>query len=195
MTRHETSLGPTYFETMFQGTDDPWGLESSAYEQAKYAHTIEALGGRKYSNAFEIGCAKGVLTHRLARLCDRLLAIDVSTTALRAARARCGDFGQVAFANMVFPEQAPEGAFDLVVLSEVAYYWDDADIRRAGAWLRSHLAAGGDLILVHWTGETDYPQSGDGAVETLQAGLGGEMEIISAERRPEYRLDLWRRSS
>ncbi|WP_404476712.1 SAM-dependent methyltransferase [Novosphingobium sp. BL-52-GroH] len=193
MTRHETSLGPAYFETMFQGTDDPWNLESSPYEQAKYAHTIEALGGRRYSSAFEIGCAKGVLTHRLAPLCDRLLAIDVSATALRAARARCSMFEKIAFANMIFPSQAPEGAFDLVVLSEVAYYWDDGDIRRAGAWLRTHLAEGGDVILVHWTGDTDYPQSGDGAVETLRAALGDGMEIVSAERHPEYRLDLWRR--
>lgn len=195
MTRHETSLAPAYFETMFQGTDDPWNLETSDYEQAKYAHTIEALRDRKYSNAFEIGCAKGVLTQRLAPLCERLLAVDVSATALRAARTRCAALGQVAFANMVFPGQAPEGVFDLVVLSEVAYYWDDGDIRRAGVWLRIHLAAGGDVILVHWTGETDYPQSGDGAVERLQAALGDEMEIVSAERRPEYRLDLWRRSS
>lgn len=194
MTRHETSLGPAYFERMFQGTEDPWDLQSSAYEQAKYAYTIKALGGRTYSSAFEIGCAKGVLTHRLAPLCDRLLAIDVSATALRAARGRCAELRQVAFANMVFPRQAPEDAFDLIVLSEVVYYWDDDDIRRAGAWLRSHLATGGDMILVHWTGETDYPQSGDGAVEMLQAALRGGMEIVTAETRPGYRLDLWRRS-
>ena len=29
------------------------------------------------------------------------------------------------------------------------------------------LARGGDLVLVHWTGETDYPLSGDEASEQL----------------------------
>jgi SAM-dependent methyltransferase len=191
MTRHEASLGVAYFETMFQNTDDPWDLENSAYEQAKYANTIAALRGRSYARAFEVGCAKGMLTQELAPLCDKLLAIDVSSTALKAARARCAVVPQVGFANMVFPRQAPEGTFDLVVLSEVAYYWDDRDLQAAGAWLRKHLAPGGDMILVHWTGETDYPQSGDDAVEKLQTALEGVTEVVTTERYPEYRLDLW----
>lgn len=193
MSRHEVSLDTAYFENMFQGTDDPWGLESSAYEQAKYAHTIAALQGRHYARAFEVGCAKGVLTQKLAPWCDRLLAIDVSSTALRAARKRCAALPHVAFANMVFPQHGPEGPFDLVVLSEVVYYWDDRDIARAGAWLRRHLGAAGDVMLVHWTGETDYPQSGDEAVTKLQAALGPVVGPVAAQRRDSYRLDLWRR--
>jgi len=193
MTRHRDSLGPAYFETMFQGTDDPWDLESSPYEQVKYANTIGALGGRRYSRAFEIGCARGVLTHKLAPLCENLLAIDVSSTALRAARERCAAFPQVGFANMVFPRQAPEGTFDLVVVSEVAYYWDDRDLEASAAWLRKRLATGGDLILVHWTGSTDYPQSGNEAAEKLRAALEDVTEVITTERYPEYRLDLWRK--
>jgi SAM-dependent methyltransferase len=193
MIRHAASLGSGYFETMFQSTDDPWDLETSAYEQAKYTRTVAALGSRTYARGFEIGCAKGVLTQKLAPSCERLLAIDVSATALAAARRRCAGQGHVAFAEMVFPQAAPEGDFDLVVLSEVAYYWDDNDIARAGDWLRAHLAPGGDAILVHWTGETDYPQTGDGAVDKLQAILGEGMEVRAAERHPHYRLDVWRR--
>lgn len=192
MTRHKASLGSAYFETMFQNTDDPWDLESSTYEQTKYANTIAALRGRSYARAFEVGCAKGTLTNKLALLCEKLLAIDVSSTALKAARARCAAFPQVGFANMVFPRQAPEATFDLVVLSEVAYYWDDHDLQAAGVWLRKHLAAGGDMILVHWTGETDYPQHGDDAVEKLRAALEDVTEVMTTERYPEYRLDLWR---
>jgi SAM-dependent methyltransferase len=188
------TLPPGYFERMFAGTPDPWGFESSPYERAKYAHSIAALGGRHYGHAFEIGCANGVLTRQLAPHCDDLLAIDVSDTALASARGRCGDLPEVRFARMSFPGDVPtEGSFDLIVLSEVAYYWDKADLERAARKLDVLLTLGGDLLLVHWTGETDYPQSGDDAVEGLHEVMKRGIEILLHERRPEYRLDLWRR--
>lgn len=193
MTRPETSIAPDYFESMFLGDNDPWNLESSAYEQAKYDHTIHALPGRTYARGFEVGCAKGVLTSKLAPHCDTLFAIDVSGTALNAARRRCTPFAQVSFANMNFPEQTPDQVFDLIVLSEVAYYWSDRDIRRVGEWIGRHLLPGGDLLLVHWTGETDYPQSGDGALTKLRDALTAKTDVVTAQRCDHYRLDLWRK--
>jgi len=194
--RAGASLPPAYFEEMFSGDPDPWRFETSPYEQSKYADTIAALGDRRYRAAFEIGCANGVLTRMLMGRCDSLLAIDVSPTAIARARARCGE-GGVRFAEMAFPRQRPDPgrAFDLVVLSEVAYYWDDADLRLAAETVSELLAAGGDLLLVHWTGETDYPQSGDDAVDGLHAGLTVAVEVLRRERRPRYRLDLWRRAA
>ncbi|WP_188062262.1 SAM-dependent methyltransferase [Sphingobium sp. KCTC 72723] len=193
MKRYKTSLGHDYFETMYRGTDDPWDLESSAYERDKYAHSIGALAGRTYELGFEIGCAKGVLTQSLATQCHALLAIDVSETALKAARERCAALDHVSFGRMIFPGRAPIGsAFDLIILSEVAYYWDAHDISRAAQWIATHIAPGGDILLVHWTGETDYPQSGDDAVIKLQAALALAITVITTERMPHYRLDLWR---
>ncbi|WP_260929219.1 nodulation S family protein [Novosphingobium sp. 9] len=193
MTRPETSLPSEYFENMFRGTLDPWNLETSPYEQRKFARSVEVLGARTYDHVFEIGCAKGVLTSRLAPQATSLFAIDVSGTALRAARERCADLGHVGFANMRFPAQAPHGKFDLVVLSEVAYYWNDRDLGEAAEWLERHLIAGGDVLLVHWTGKTDYPQSGDGAVDKLKAHLGETISVCIAEHGADYRLDLWRK--
>jgi SAM-dependent methyltransferase len=194
--RAGASLPPAYFEDMFAGDSDPWRFETSPYERAKYADTIAALGDRRYRAAFEIGCANGVLTRMLMARCDSLVAIDVSPTAIAKARARCGEGGDVRFAEMAFPRQrpSPDPVFDLVVLSEVAYYWDDADLRLAAETVSELLAAGGDLLLVHWTGETDYPQSGDDAVDGLHAGLTVAVEVLRRERRPRYRLDLWRRA-
>ena len=95
---------------------------------------------------------------------------------------------------MSFPGEAPTGAsFDLIMLSVVAYYWDDADLALAARKLLALLATGGDLLLVHWTGATDYPQSGDAAVEALRHMMASGVEAVIDERRPEYRLDLWRR--
>jgi predicted TPR repeat methyltransferase len=195
MTRHKASLDADYFENIFHGNGDPWDLETSPYEQQKYTHTLQVLGSRSYGLGFEIGCAKGVLTQSLAQHCGALLAIDVSETALEAARDRCEALDHVSFARMTFPSQAPLGsAFDLIILSEVAYYWDDGDLMRAAAWIAAHLAPDGDLLLVHWTGETDYPQSGDEAVLKLQDTFDKAITVIASDRCDHYRLDLWRRS-
>lgn len=193
MTRHSGTMPSDYFERMFQGTADPWDLDSSPYEKAKYDHSIATLAGRTYTQGFEVGCAKGTFTQRLALHCRALLAVDVSETALQAARMRCAAHDGVRFDQMAFPEQVPSiDNINLLILSEVVYYWDDADIWRAADWIATHLAPGGDILLVHWTGETDYPQSGDGAVSKLHAALGPAIAVRKAERCPHYRLDLWR---
>jgi predicted TPR repeat methyltransferase len=189
--RPHQSLPPDYFERLFAAERDPWGFETSQYERAKYDATLGALEDRRYRDAFEIGCANGVLTARLARVCTDLLAVDVSASALARAKDRCADAPGVAFAAMNFPAQRPEKTFDLIVMSEVAYYWSDADLAQAADYVRDHLVDGGDLLLVHWIGETDYPQTGDGAVSFLRARLP-TFQVVYAERHAKYRLDLWR---
>jgi SAM-dependent methyltransferase len=191
--RHQTSLDAAYFEQMFRDSPDPWGFETSAYEQAKYAHTLSALDGRRLDHALEVGCANGVLTALLAPYCERLLAIDVSETALERARTRCGDLPQLAFERIAFPRQTPdETSFDLLLLSEVVYYWDDGDLQRTAEWMAGAVAPGGTVLLVHWTGDTDYPQTGDGAVQKLHAMLADRIDLLRTDRQPQYRLDLWR---
>lgn len=191
----QQSFGADYFDGVFASDDDPWGLASSSYEAAKFARTIAVLADRGYGRALEIGCAHGVLTRDLAPLCADLLSIDISARALDLARARCSDLPQVRFARADFPDYPPAAAaLDLAVLSEVAYYWSDADLARAATWLRDQITAGGRLILVHWVRETDYPQTGDAAVEKLAAALGLAVAVEHAERTDDYRLDLWRRA-
>ena len=189
--RRTGSIAPDYFEKLYADHGDPWAFETSAYEAEKYDHTLAALPRPRYARTLEVGCANGVLTRRLAERCDDLLAIDVSDTALAAARVRCADLGNIRFEKRQLPGDAPAGPFDLVMLSEVVYYWDCDDIARAGAWLRGAVASGGDVLLVHWTGETDYPLSGDDAVAALADAA--RFAEVAAERREEYRLDLWRK--
>lgn len=177
---------------MFARNPDPWDFETSVYEAAKFEASIAALDGRAYANSLEVGCANGVLTQRLAPHCRNLLSIDVSDSALASARERNLAAGHVKFLSMVFPKQTPDALFDLIVMSEVVYYWSAADIAAAGAWIAGHLEPGGDLLLVHWIGGTDYPQTGDGAVSLMREVLP-DMTVIRATRQEKYRLDLWRR--
>ena len=191
MSMTNPSLTAEYFERMFAGNGDPWGFETSAYELAKFNATIAALDTRRYESALEIGCAIGVLTRRLATCCDVLISLDVSETALASARLRNADSSHVAFYKMVFPSETPDGRFDLIVLSEVVYYWSDADIQAAGAWIAGHLMSSGDILLVHWTGETDYPQTADDAMRKLRSALP-DLSVIKQDTHENYRLDVWR---
>ncbi len=193
VTRRERSIDGAWFERLYREQGDPWGFETSPYEQAKYAETLAALPAARYAEALEVGCANGVLTALLAPRCDRLLAVDPSPTALAAARARCRDLPQVRLEERSLPAQTPAGPFDLILLSEVIYYWDGDDLARMAAYLRDALRSGGDLLLVHWTGDTDYPRSGDDAVTELRDLLGDAVIERRGDRHNRYRLDLWRR--
>ena len=191
--RRDRSIPADYFEALYREKGDPWSFETSPYEAAKYAETIKALPHDICADALEIGCANGVLTQKLGPFCKRLLAIDVSPTALSAAASRCREQSHIRFEKRQLPAEAPDGSFDLIILSEVVYYWDDADLALMAKYILTALISGGYLLLVHWIGETDYPKSGDDAVGSLRAMLGNSMLEHRSDRQTHYRLDLWQR--
>lgn len=190
MSRPEQSLPPGYFERLYAEAEDPWSFATSPYEQAKYAATLAALPREHYASGLEIGCSIGVLTHMLAPRCGALLAVDVAEAPLARARARNALWPNITFARLVVPDERPEGAFDLVVLSEVVYYWNRADILRVADVIEACLLPGGSVILVHWIKPTDYPLSGDEAVEAFLEATGGFLSPIRQAREESYRLDL-----
>ena len=187
------TLKPAYFDDVYAANADPWGFESSAYEQEKYADTLRSLPREFYENAFEIGCSLGVLTARLAPRCGRLLAVDGSETPLVRARERCQTLPQVEIRQMQVPDQFPAEQFDLIMLSEVAYYWSPTDFARAQAKIAAHLAPGGQVMLVHWTPPVhDYPLTGDEVHEAFLA-IGG-FQHLGGHRKETYRLDVLERT-
>jgi len=60
------AMHDAYFVRMYATDPDPWGFDSSWYEQRKYALTLAALPERRYERAVEPGCANGALTALLA---------------------------------------------------------------------------------------------------------------------------------
>ena len=191
------SLPPEYFDQVYAANQDPWSFETSPYERAKYAATVAALPRPHYPAAFEIGCSLGVLTAQLAPRCGHLLAVDVSEAALARTRARCAGLAQVETRLLRVPDEFPTQTFDLIVLSEVGYYWSPADLARAAALLLAALNPAGQLLLVHWTPAVhDYPLTGDEVHDFFlaQAGPAGQLHHLAAQRHETYRLDLFERS-
>lgn len=192
MSRFEHSLPATYFDDLYARDADPWQFASSPYERDKYAETLAALPRERYRSALEVGCSIGVLTRQLAMRADALCAIDVAAQALDEARRRCADLDHVRFDLMGVPAQWPDGRFDLIVLSEVVYYLDRADVTVLAERLRGAIVPGGDIVLVHWLGATHYPMTGDEAVEAFEAASAGWAARLSGTRHEAYRLDIFR---
>jgi hypothetical protein len=98
----------------------------------------------------------------------------------------------VSFRRATVPADWPPGRFDLIVLSEVLYFFTKADLDRLAGHMVRAVKPGAEVILVHWTGETDYPLSGDDAVEALVAGTAGTLALHRHARAEKYRLDVLR---
>lgn len=184
------SLDRAYFARVYADTPDPWNFAESAYENEKYRATIDHLGQRRFQSGFEIGCSIGVLTSMLARRCDRLLSIDLNERAVESARSRCSGLPNVDIELMTFPRDLPSTAFDLVVISEVAYYWSDADLRAAIAFCAG-VTSGGLIELVHFLPKVDdYVRDGDAVHEAFLADP--RFERLRHVRADRYRIDILR---
>jgi len=192
--RKTHTLGSAYFEGLYQTDDDPWKFATSAYEAEKYARTLEALGDEPVRAALEVGCSIGVFTAALARRCDHVTATEISPTALASARRRCSAQRNIDFRLVQSNGEPLGGPYDLVVLSEVVYFWDDADVAAFATQFEQALAPGGRVVLVHWLGETDYPKSADAGVDAFRRALRAPYAVEKAERTADYRLDVWRRA-
>ena len=177
------------FEQLYQGAPDPWQFTSSPYEQRKYDITVDSLPRRDYRRCFEPGCSIGALTERLATVCDEVVAMDTAPTAVAAAAARLGGLDGVSFSIGTIPEQWPTGDFDLIVFSEIGYYWDANSWSNVVELGRDNLRTGGHIIGVHWLGHSpDHVLNGRDVHETLEGVLGAP---IVSHRDQRFILDVW----
>jgi predicted TPR repeat methyltransferase len=184
------SRSASHFRWLYQSSPDPWGFQTSTYEQAKYRATVDALGDRRFASGLEVGCSIGVLTRMLAPRCERLLGVDIVEDPLPAARARCADQPQARFARMRVPAAWPRERFDLIVLSEVLYFLSADDIDRCARHVMDTLLPGGVVVLVNWSGSTDDPNCGDLAPDRFLSATEGVLQVIKQHRHDRYRLEL-----
>ncbi len=188
---------PAFFEAKYRAKADPWNFVGDAYEQRRYRAIVGALAHRRYGRAFEPGCSIGVLTEHLATLCDRVEAIDFSSTAAAQAAERCAHLAHVRVRCMALGEDSPvlgqqigdeTDPFDLLVLSEIGYYFEPEVWERLSAALVEGMTPGGTVLAAHWLGQSaDHCMGGDRVHEILLTHP--MLTLEHTERTPELRLD------
>lgn len=176
------------FEALYEADPDPWSYSSSEYEREKYAATLAAAGPGPHGRALEVGCSIGVFTELLAPRCRELVAMDFSPRALALAGERLHAMAGVELVQGTFPEQVPEGAWELVVCSEILYYLDRPALANAVHWLKLQLALGARVVAASWRGPGQgEPLRGDWVHDLLRRELA-RWHVFDA-RQPGYRLD------
>ena len=145
------SVTESKYSKCFTARTDPWGYEVTQFTLERFQAVIELLDGARrgarFERAWEIGCAEGAMTVRLAPICERLSAVDFIPVALERARIRCQEFSNVSFARWDLKADPAPGTFDLIVITDVlGSSGRRRDIRRARDKLVSALAPGGYLL-------------------------------------------------
>lgn len=163
-----------YFDAMWATGDDPWSHGSRWYEARKYDLTVASLLRPRYASAFEPGCGAGFLTERLAARCDRLVATERAERGVLATRERCASWRGVEVRQAMLPGGWPAGVVDLVVLSEVLYYLDDAGLDAVLGRCVDLRAAGAEVVAVHYRRPVpEHVRLGDAVHDHVRAALGG----------------------
>ncbi|HET9169988.1 MAG TPA: SAM-dependent methyltransferase [Actinospica sp.] len=187
------SVPESYFADMYRAEADPWHLAERWYEQRKYALTVASLPRRRYRRAFEPGCSVGVLSAMLAARCDRLVSWDRRPEAVASAAERLRPFPGAAAVHGAVPEQWPDGAFDLIVFSEVLYYFDAEErswLLRAA--LRS-LTEDGHLVAVHWRYHVpEHAEDTDHVHRELRKTP--ELAVLALHAEDDFLLDVFARA-
>lgn len=182
----------TYFDDLYRNDDDPWRYRTSWYERRKREILLASLPRERYACGFEPACSNGELSARLALRCDRLFICDASASAVRTARERVADARNVTVQTRSVPEDWPAQRFDLIVVSELAYYLAPETTATLAERAWASLADDGTFVACHWRppfeGKLQSADDVHARFDTLFRGHGARL-VQHAE--PDFYLDVW----
>jgi SAM-dependent methyltransferase len=182
------------FERKFQKNIDPWNYTYSPFERFKRGVLLRACGLTKHGRVLELGCANGETTLALRRISLRLLAVDGSVTAIAEARRRLAVSDHVRFSHVILPEEMPHGPFDLIVISEIAYYLSQHRLSRLGWQVAASLAPGGRVVVLnHRRQFDDAAQHPALAHRRLISDLQRSLLILAHAQFPKFAVAVFLR--
>jgi len=181
-----------HFEALYAASEDPWQVRERWYEQRKRALLLACLGKPRYRSAFEPGCGNGEMTAALAPRCDRLLACDGAASAVAAARRRLGERpASTRIEQRSLPSDWPAGErFDLIVMSELGYYFDGAALDGMLAMAHANLEEDGELVLCHWLHDFEDRLLPTAALHARACALPGLVRTVHHQER-DFLLEAW----
>lgn len=145
----------TDFDALYRQNPDPWQVRSSWYERRKRNLLLACLPKERYKYILELGCGTGEMTACLAQRAINVHAVDLSQIALKRCRHHLAgmDINNVQISCTRVPETWPipdQAAFDLLVISEFAYYLEDTEIDGFIEQCQRSLVYGGDWLMCHY---------------------------------------------
>jgi len=187
-----------YFNWRYRN-EDPYDVTRSGYEKEKYARTMEALSFKdRFASVLEIGCGEGHLTEMLAGRADWVLAADISDLAISRAKKKYINLTNVEFRRFDVLNDGLEEKFELVLCSEVLFYFEKDQlpnvVERVAGWTR----LGGFVALAHARALSDDVSG----VELKKFGAktihelfinDARFEVFSDKEQPEYRITVVRK--
>jgi hypothetical protein len=106
------------------------------------------------------------------------------------ARQRCRSLEHVEVRLGELPADWPSERFDLVVLSEVGYYFELDGLASLRDRAVVSLEPGGTLVAVHWRGQSDvHVLSGDAVHACLLDAHG--LDHLGRYEEDAFLLDVW----
>lgn len=188
-------ITPATFDALYRHSDDPWHLRSRWYERRKRQLTLAALPREHYRQAFEPGCAGGELTALLAGRCSTLLAADLNEKAVALTRLRIAQTAETSHVRVerrTIPHEWPDGTFDLIVVSELAYYLPDDELQVLALRIAATLDVDGTLLACHWRRPFDSALQSAEAIHAHFSAHCGLTRIVHHDEA-DLLLDVWSR--
>jgi SAM-dependent methyltransferase len=186
-----------FWDRFYDGRNpDPFGFDGSLEEAMKFDRTLALCGDGPFDRALEVGCSVGTFTEALAPRCGALLAVDIAPDAARRAADRLAAATHVTCEARDLSKEFPVGPFDLIVVSDVLYYWTVEEIKTAFRRAEDTLAPGGRLVAMHYVPRMGSLLDG-GEVHDILASASRLPHTLSTveefgEGRP-YRVDCYER--
>ncbi|MRW89703.1 methyltransferase domain-containing protein [Duganella sp. FT80W] len=182
-----------HFQQLYQHDDDPWQVRQRWYERRKRELLLAALPASRYRHVYEPACGNGELTAALAGRADRVSASDGSPAAVRLAQQRVDGMAHVTVQCQQLPGDWPDQTFDLIIVSELAYYFSEPALLELRDRCRDTLTIDGTLVLCHW--RRPFP---DRLLETKfihdSFDACPELHRVVHHAEADFLLDVWSRN-
>lgn len=179
-----------YFDTIYKESDDPWQYKTRWYEERKRQICTALLLKSHYEKALEIGCANGFFSSRLADRTYQLVCLDANQKAVNLTKKRLENHGHIRIECKSVPDEFPNETFDLIILSEVAYYLSQNELDQLILKLQQALNDGGMLLTCHWRHPIEhFSLDGNSVHRQLKEKIC--LYHYSSLIDPDFIVDIW----